>query len=246
MRVIIILIVLFLSVPQAIAQPITLVTLGDSLTVGDGDEIGGGYPRRLLALLQRSYPGSTLNNLAQSGWTSQDLINTQLAPAVNLLRSAPVANLKIAVVWIGSNDLFGLYNWVCDNDYGNNYLRCEADDRQFYRENINQIVRTLKATGARVYIALLDNQSRRPVMTDPALRNSSFDRITATDVQRMSLQVLHYNNIIRNAASTIGAVMAYFFNTTIFETWATLSEDGNHPNAAGYNQIADIWYQVIS
>jgi hypothetical protein len=37
-----------------------------------------------------------------------------------------------------------------------------------------------------------------------------------------------------------------FFNSTIFENWATLSDDGNHPNGAGYDAIATIWYQAIT
>lgn len=60
------------------------------------------------------------------------------------------------------------------------------------------------------------------------------------------VRYIHYNNIIRTAANTIGAVMADFFNTTVFENWDTLSEDGNHPNAAGYDRITNIWYLVIS
>ena len=78
--------VLLLGVASAGADPVTLVTLGDSLTVGDGDEVGGGYPSRLLKKLSKQAPGSTLKNLAQSGWTSDDLINTQLEPAVATLK----------------------------------------------------------------------------------------------------------------------------------------------------------------
>ena len=58
---------LMLGVHPAFGQSITLVTLGDSLTAGDGDDgIGGGYPVRLLSMLQTPYPGSTLNNVGIS------------------------------------------------------------------------------------------------------------------------------------------------------------------------------------
>jgi lysophospholipase L1-like esterase len=227
-------------------QSITLVTLGDSLTIGDGDEIGGGYPVRLINRLQVAYPGSTLNNLAQSGNTSQDLINMQLDPAVNLLNTAPVGSLKMVIIWIGSNDLFGLYNYVCDVDYGNDYSLCETYDLGIYTNNIATILNTLSATGARLYIALLDDQSRRPVMTDPARRNAGYDRISDTDLPRMANQISLYNNAILTTATSRGLGVANFFVTTIFENWATLSEDGNHPNAAGYNAITDIWYQVVT
>ena len=245
----IILLSLFLlwSVHPAFGQSITLVTLGDSLTEGDGDDgIGGGYPTRLLSMLQDLYPGSTLNNVGISGDTSDDLINKQLEPAVNLLSAAPAGNLKIALVWIGSNDLFGLYNWVCDDEYGNDYSACEEATFGYYSDNINTILTSLKTTGSQIYVALLDDQSKRPVMTDPALRVDSFPQITDVDVSRMSTQVSIYNDEITRLSSANGATTVDFFNTTIFENWTTLSDDGNHPNGAGYDLIATIWYQAIS
>ena len=52
-------------------QAVSMVTLGDSLTAGDGDDgVGGGYPARLLTMLQAENPTSTLSNVAVSGFTS--------------------------------------------------------------------------------------------------------------------------------------------------------------------------------
>jgi len=246
-KIVLLSLLLLLSVHPAFGQSITLVTLGDSLTEGAGDDgIGGGYPVRLLSMLQAQYPGSTLNNFGISGDTSDDLINKQLEPAVNLLNAAPEGNLKIALIWIGSNDLFGLYNYVCDEEYGNNYSACEGATFGYYSDNISSILTSLKATGSQIYIALLDDQSRRPVMTDPALRVDSFALITDVDVSRMSTQVSIYNDEIRRLSSANGATTVDFFNTTIFENWATLSDDGNHPNGAGYDAIAIVWYQAIT
>ena len=61
----------------------------------------------------------------------------------------------------------------------------------------------------------------------------------------MSTQVSIYNDEITRQSSTNGATTVDFFNTTIFENWTTLSDDGNHPNGAGYDLIATIWYQAI-
>jgi len=239
--------VLLASAPSSLAQSIILVTLGDSLTAGDGDDgAGGGFPARLIDLLEADYPGSTLDNVAVSGHTSNDLINVQLGPAVTLLDAAPAGNRAIATVWIGSNDLFGLYNWVCDNEYGNDYEACEAAQFATYSANLDTILTTLQETGAEVFVALLDDQSRRPVMTDPALREASYWQISAEDVARMSAQVLLYNDEIARQAAALGMTTVDFFHTTIFEDWDTLAVDGNHPNGAGYDQIAAIWYQAIS
>ena len=237
---------LLLGVISASAEPVALVTLGDSLTAGDGDEAGGGYPSRLLKKLSKEAPGSTLENFAQSGWTSDDLINTQLKPAVAALQAAPGDAPKVALVWIGSNDLFGLYNYVCPEDYRNDYARCEPEALQLFTDNIKTILASLKATGARLYIALLDDQSKRPVMRNPQLRRDIYEKITADDVSRMSVQTGKYNAVLRESAASYGATTVDFFDSKIFETPATLSEDGNHPNGAGYDAIAGIWYRAIS
>ena len=77
-------------------------------------------------------------------------------------------------------------------------------------------------------------------------RRHSFDKISANDVPRLSAQTKKYNDVLRKSAAAYGAVAVDFFNTTIFENAATLSEDGNHPNGAGYDAIAKIWYQAIT
>ncbi len=241
------LLLLLISLQVAAAEPLNIVTLGDSLTQGDGDDgAGGGYPARLQKLLAGSNPGSTLRNLGQSGWTSDDLINTQLQPAVAVLQATPPNQTRVALVWIGSNDLFGLYNWVCDNDYKNNFAACERDGESNFRNNLQNIISTLKGAGAKVYIALLDDQSKRPVMSNSELRSSNFDSISADDVPRMSAQTAKYNGIIRQLATQHGAAIVDFLNTTLFEDSATLAEDGNHPNAAGYDAIAEKWHQSIT
>src|SRR5512145_3114817 len=72
--------------------PLTLVALGDSLTQGDGDDSGRGYPGRVLEMLNTIRPDSTLINLGQSGWSSDALINgdqgldSQLERAVSALQ----------------------------------------------------------------------------------------------------------------------------------------------------------------
>lgn len=245
-----VLLLLSCGAPADVAgQPVTLVTLGDSLTAGDGDEAGiGGYPPRLLLQLQVSHPGSVLQQFGQSGHTTGDLINIQLNPAVAALNNAPAANLKIALVWIGSNDLFGFYEFTAQQDWciAMGIDACEASEFQQSADNVNTILAALQATGAAVYIALLDDQSRRPVITDPVLRAAAYPNITNEYATRMSTQVGVYNGRVQAHAVTHGARTVDFFNTTLFENWATLSPDGNHPNAAGYDLITAIWFKAVS
>ncbi len=246
----VLLVLLFCSVSHfASAQPVTLVTLGDTLTAGDGDDgSGGGYPARLLSRLQTNFPGSVLQQFGISGDTSTDLINKQLNPAVDALNGAPAAHKKIGLIWIGSNDFFGFSNYTITEawclDMG--VTACEDSEFSSSADNVNSILEALQDTGAELYIALLDNQSRRPVITNASLRGETFPNITDEYVLRMANRLAAYNDTIQLHANTYSAKTVDFFHTTIFETQATLSEDGNHPNGAGYDAITDIWYSSVT
>lgn len=230
--------------------PVTLVTLGDSLTAGDGDDSaqGGGYPRRLLESVQARRSGSTAANLGQSGWTSGDLITGvngapgQLGQAVTLLNGAGQGAAKAAFVWIGSNDLWYLY------EFGPEPMTAgaESDDLQNFSTNLDKLLTDLRATGATVFVGLADDQSLRPVVADPPNPGEpAFPGITADDRTRMSAQVTRYNDVIRARAAQRGAVVVDFFATTIFTSPATLAGDGNHPNGAGYDVIAGLWWAAL-
>ena len=237
----------FSAASPAMSQPITLVAVGDSLTAGDGDDgSGGGWPARLLALLQADHPGSTMSNRAISGDTTQDLINKQLDLAVADLNAAPAGNRKVALVWIGSNDLFGLYAGDVCTEYYPDLATCEEVELGYSHDNVNTILAALEATGALIHVALLDDQTKRPVIADPVLRNETFPGVTDDEVSRMSDRIEEYNAQVQIHATAHRAGTVDFFNTTIFENASTLSEDGNHPNGAGYDAIAQIWHDALS
>jgi len=215
---------------------ITLYALGDSLTAGDGDDspAGGGYPRRLINQIQSSRPGSSVTNLGQSGWTSADLING-LGGVPSQLDQTVAAHPTLACVWIGSNDLWYLY------EFGNPSPADEAQDLQNFTNNLDTILSRLRGGGTTVFIALLDDQSQRPVASSGA-----FPGISAAERALMSQQVTRYNQAISNKAAQYGATAVDFYHTTIFTNPATLADDGNHPNAAGYDIITQIWFNAMS
>ncbi len=224
------------------AGPITYVALGDSLTEGDGDELAlGGFPGRLVEALQTLRADSTLDNLGKSGWTSDNLINGldgqagELDQAVTLLNQAKAAGHPgIATVWIGSNDLWYLY------EYGDPTPADETQDVVHFTNNLETILSQLQATGASVFIALGDDQAQRPIAS-----NGAFPGTSPTELTRMSEQVTRYNNAIRTTAAAHNAATVDFFQTTIFTDPATLADDGNHPNAAGYASITQRWLAAI-
>ncbi|GAB4547162.1 MAG: hypothetical protein Fur002_22910 [Anaerolineales bacterium] len=224
--------------------PLTMIALGDSLTQGDGDESGRGYTLRLLDLVNAIRPDSTITNLGQSGWNSDALIQgdqgleSQLTRAESELSGAAAnGRAAVALVWIGSNDLWYLYEYGGDiNDEG------DAQDAEHFSANIDVILRRLRGAGAQVVIALLDDQSKRPI----ALRGEAFLEITPNELQRMSAQVGRYNEIIKSKAAQYGALTVDFYSTDIFTNSATLYDDGNHPNPAGYDVIAQKWFDALS
>jgi lysophospholipase L1-like esterase len=237
--------------------PVTVVTLGDSLTEGVGDSewtpagVAVGYPGRLEYRLRLIGVDATVHNLGRSGWTSGDLVDgtswddppqpSQISLALPLL-SAAVAKGEVAVatLWIGSNDLFGLHSWCHAPDNAG----CEADDLAAYTANVTSAVTQLRATGAEVVVALLDDQSKRPVLADPAFADS-FPDIGAAERPLMSAQVSAYNAALTALAASEGATTVTFFGSAAFLDPALLASDGNHPSAAGYEAITSVWMEAV-
>ena len=230
--------------PSAIPPgPVTMVALGDSLTQGDGDDTGRGYTVRLLDMVNAVRPGSAITNFGQSGWNSDALINGDQGFSGQVQRSVgELENARsqgrgaVALVWIGSNDLWYLY------EYGEGSNENDSLDAEHFASNMDTILSQLRGTGAQVIVALLDDQSKRPV----ALNGQAFTAITPDELNRMSLQVTRYNEIISEKAALYGALTVDFYSTDIFINPATIYDDGNHPNSAGYDIIAQKWFEALS
>lgn len=224
--------------PTMPAGPLSVVTLGDSLTEGSGDQSpeGGGYPFRLLSYVQARRADSSVFNVGHSGWSSTDLING-FDGAPSELDQAVAANPDIACVWIGSNDLWALYAYGPEDG---TTADLEAADLKAFAANIDTILSRLTASGAAVYIALSDDQSLRPAA------GTALWGISPVELTQMSKQVIRYNNVLIAAAKQRGATVVDFYHTTLFTNAATLDGDGIHPNDAGYDQVAAIWWGAIT
>ena len=220
---------------------LTIAALGDSLTAGDCDDSGlGGYPGRLQTLVAELRPGSRIVNYGRSGWDSTDLINGVNGEASQLTQ-AIAARPAAALVWIGSNDLWNLY------EYGPEPMTAAAEqaDLSAFEDNIDKILSGLTSHGATVFIALLDDQSKRPIVAHPNPTEPAFPGTTPADLVRMAAHVSAYNDIIRRKAAAYGAATVDFSATEIFTSAATLCGDGNHPNATGYDRVAQIWLAAM-
>ena len=221
-----------------------MIAIGDSLTQGDGDETGRGYPGRIIEMVNTIRPNSSITNFGQSGWSSDALIAGdqgllgQLQRAVDEVQSATEqGRASVVFIWIGSNDLWYLYEY--GGDINN---ETEAQDVQRFSSNLDVILADLRVIGAQVIIALLDDQSLRPV----AIKGEAFTSITTDELGRMSMQVRRYNEVITQKAEKYGALTVDFYSTDIFTNPASLYDDGNHPNQAGYDLIAQKWFEALS
>ena len=227
-------------VPTPTLQPpLTIVTLGDSLTWGDkDDEPGGGWPRRLLPLVQAARPQTQVVNLAQPGWTLRDLLQgvgdapNQIDQAVKILRETQ--GDKIATLWIGVNDLFYLY------EFGDPTVVEEDQEADRFARDLDELLDRLRATGAQVFIALLHDPSQGAVQT-----SGVFMSTTPDEWARLSQQAQRYNQIIKTAAAKVEATPVDIPTTQIFTTPALMYEDGIHPNAHGYEELATVWWRAL-
>jgi lysophospholipase L1-like esterase len=224
--------------PERITSgPINMIALGDSQTKGDGDETGRGYTVRILDGVNGVFPESTMTSLAQPGWNSDALINGdqgvlgQLPRAITEVgTSVSQGRPAVVFVWIGVNDIWNLYT------SGTVSAELEEQNARRFEENMDEILLGLRSAGAHTLVGLLDDLSKRPAassLTDDA-------RI------RISAQVNRYNTIITQKAGQYGVLTVDFFTTDIFTNPATVSADGFHPNAAGYDLIAQKWYETLS
>jgi lysophospholipase L1-like esterase len=105
---------------------------------------------------------------------------------------------------------------------------------------MDAILSALKENGIKAFVALVDDQAKRPVAF-----TADVEPYTQEDRDRMSRRAVAYNEVIAGKAAEHGATTVDFFNTDLLTNPETLAADGNHPNAKGYDLIARKWFEAI-
>ena len=222
--------------------PVTLVTLGDSLTYGEGDQEGIGFTGRLLEAIDAAdgRSGSTLVNLGQSGWDSAQMVEGQLPDAVTAVGEAEGAAL--ATVLIGSNDLWYVYA----NSPGDDTTTDDEDTAlELYRANLDSAVTALQDAGAVIVVGLPDDQSLRPIAADIELLRGYFPEFTEDEVGRMSALAQRFAATAEEVATQHGAPTVVT-DDPFWTDASTMADDGGHPNGAGYEVLAQLFLTAIA
>lgn len=205
--------------------------LGDSLTEGEGDDRGQGYPGRLQTLLGSGYQ---VKSFGKSGWTAEMMLQGyegQPSQVQSALNWGP----NRALIWVGSNDLWYLY------EYNNPDSGAEKRDVDQYRQRLSESIQRLQKRKCQVVLGLLDDQSQRPV----ALKGEAFTGISRAELKRMSLQVKAYNAVLRQLARKFNTSLVNPGEGGLFSDSSSLNDDGNHPNSRGYDRIAQQWLKAL-
>ncbi|MGB0101617.1 MAG: GDSL-type esterase/lipase family protein, partial [Nocardioides sp.] len=183
--------------------------------------------------------GSTLVNLGQSGWDSTAMVEGQdgtpspLAQGVDAARTA-APGAVLATVLIGSNDLWYVYQ------YGEQDPTPSADEDALvatYRTNLERAVREMQAAGAVVVLGLPDDQSLRPISVDVARLNEQLSDVTQEEVGKMSALSKRLGEVVEEVADA-NDLRTVDTNDPLWADPARMADDGIHPNAAGYAQMA--------
>ena len=206
---------------QMTKMPITIVALGDSKTAGVGDADGmGGYPKRVEAWLNQHHPGSRVYAFGALGWTSTDVVQHALDDAI-------AHQPQVALVWIGSNDVWKMAR----PDHVTQGLTT-------FRANLDATLDRLQQTLAHLVVGLLDNMAQRSVI-------KTFSNITQDDIAHLAKLVQRYNEVIKELAAQHEAITVNFYEAMLFREPAMFADDGTHPNADGYDQIAEMWINAL-
>ncbi|RUS47040.1 GDSL-type esterase/lipase family protein [Cohnella sp. AR92] len=211
------------------AQGIHILALGDSLTLGIGDEKGEGYAGKVKNLLrQESKQEVYVWNMAVSGAKTTDLLNE--LESSTLLSYAEQAD--IILFTIGGNDL-------------NQWAMPSADGTEDLQMNYEEARQHLPEASARLkrIMAILEQHAPKARIVYVGLYHpypdNDPDRIGGYIIQQWNAE----SEQLANAYPNMVVVPIYDFFQTKWSEY--LFADHYHPNGAGYAEIAARVMQVI-
>ena len=216
------------------ASAVSLVALGDSVPAGDNCDCNP-YPPLSGQLLSTDARAVATTNDAFGGAKTDDVLKQLEGGSV----ADRVGAADIVEVEVGANDV--LHTVRCGND-----VTCYTPEVAPMEDRLRQIVTRIQqlTNGHRTQIVLLDYWS---VWLGGAYAQEKGDAYVSAAAGVTDL----VNTAIRSTAQDTGSAYVdlraafkgpdYAYDETHF-----LSDDGDHPNAAGHEQIAKAVDQVVA
>lgn len=199
-----------------------IVTLGDSLTRGAGDENGKGYVGYFRDLIEQDGQETILTNLAINGLESTGLLKQLKQQQVRQL----ISQADLILFTIGGNDLFRQTGGVYELDLAKvepALLRLSHNLKAILDE-----LRSLNENALIVYTTL-------------------YNPFADTDIGDVSTPPVHrWNSIAQETASRYKRVVVVpTFDQFYQKEQEYLFTDHFHPNKEGYQRMAERVYQAV-
>ena len=208
---------------------INIVSVGDSLTRGTGDETGSGYVRRTMAKLKevQDKPVTLINNLAVNGLHTDELAERLTNESTGYI----IKQANVILLTIGGNDLFqGAVNGLSGLDELDlDTLQAKADEGIASLQRVLTQLREWNSDALIVYVGLYNPFADLKEMYEIG------------------------NTVFRNWNNKAAALLNQDSNMLLIPTHdlfeknigTYLSSDHFHPNGMGYDAIATRIVQSI-
>lgn len=220
------------------SSSLNYVALGDSLAEGllsDGETVDKGYPKYIAEKLNALGYSVHDNNYGEKGYTSTD-VKDQLVVEQEIRKELQEADL--VTVGVGANDLLGALGDVTAIDLGN------QEELNAILMNVTQAITN---SGVNLASILGDIKQLNPNAEIYVLGYYNAMPYLQPELQGKLVPLLEaLNTAIKDTASKAGVTFVPTFDVFEGNYKEYLPNENNiHPNAAGYEAIADAFIDKI-